>query len=452
MNWYFGGRAVSWSRLGLPLSGLLAVAMVGGSIDAALVPSPSLLETAALDPRAAAGMLAGVVAADPVPAAPDHTDHLRRGETLSGVLHGLGLAAEEAHLAAQAAKAFVDPRQLRVGSRYSAYFASTGELERFELALAGKGELALTRQAADWQPSFRQFERQVRVHAVRGVVAGGFELSMVEAGGPAELAYALAEVLQWDLDFTRDLRHGDEFSALYEEVWLEGERHGLGRVLAASYAQRDRRLEVFRFGEGFYDAQGRPLEKMFLRSPLPYSRITSRFSRKRFHPVLQTFRPHYGVDYGAPVGTPVRATATGTVTFAGWDNGGGKTVKIRHPNDYLTGYLHLSRFAAGIRPGARVQQGEVIGFVGATGLASGPHLDYRVQHRGAWIDPLSLKSVPGEPLSRLELAQFQAAREAMRASLETGAAYVDPVAPGPPVGERLAAATAVAESPRAARK
>ena len=135
------------------------------------------------------------------------------------------------------------------------------------------------------------------------------------------------------------------------------------------------------------------MRKMFLRSPLRYSRITSSFSQHRFHPVLNAFRPHYGVDYGAPVGTPVQVTANGTVLSAGWDRGGGNVVKVQHPGGYVTAYLHLSRFAAGIRPGARVRQGDIIAFTGATGLASGPHLDYRVKHHDQWIDPLSLKGV-----------------------------------------------------------
>jgi murein DD-endopeptidase MepM/ murein hydrolase activator NlpD len=232
---------------------------------------------------------------------------------------------------------------------------------------------------------------------------------------------------------------------LFEEVWLDGAYHGLGRVLALSYAHEEGRgWEAYRFGEGesFYDAEGRPLQKMFLRSPLPYSRITSRFSNRRFHPVLKVFRPHHGVDYGAPVGTPVRTTASGTVTFVGWDGGGGKTVKVRHPNDYLTAYLHLSRYAD-VRVGTRVRQGDVVGYVGSTGLATAAHLDYRVQHRGRWLDPLSLASVPAEPLTAARLADYRVTQAAMRNSLETGAPYPAPMVGGDPV--RVAAAAAPAD-------
>ena len=150
---------------------------------------------------------------------------------------------------------------------------------------------------------------------------------------------------------------------------------------------------------------------------------------RRFHPVLKVARPHYGVDYGAPVGTPVRVTASGTVEFAGWDGGGGRTVKVRHANGYLTGYLHLSRFAEGIRRGVRVRQGDRIGYVGATGLASGPHLDYRVQHNGRWIDPLSIRSVPAEPIGDVARADFLRQRDAMRQALATGVPWTPPAGP-----------------------
>lgn len=451
-SWLDGGRTNAWTKLGLPLGGLLAFAVLGGSAWDDSLFAPTALETAALDPRSMAPAFAAATA--PAPAAvetPDRENVLRRGQTLGAVLAELGLGPEQAHAAALATARYVDPRQLRPGARYAAYFDAGGELDRLRLTLEGKGELALERGDGDWLPSWRSFTRELRPRAIEGVLQGALENSIERAGADGELAYALADVLQWDLDFSRDLRHGDRFEVLFEEVWLEGRRHGLGNVLAATYEQPGRRLEVYRFGAGYYDADGRPLEKMFLRSPMAYSRITSRFSHRRLHPVLGAFRPHYGVDYGAPTGTPVRATAAGTVAFAGWEGGGGKTVKVRHPNDYLTGYLHLSKFAAGVRPGARVRQGEVIGYVGSTGLATGPHLDYRVQRRGQWIDPLSLKSVPAEPLSRLQVGEFHRVRDAMRASLETGAPFALP-APNAAPPTRLAAVSSPAAAGSPARK
>lgn len=455
MGWRGVERPPYWTRLSVPLGGLLAVTALALFLDQdeALL-GPTALETAALSPqRAIAELASDPRADDEASRVPDRNDRLRSGQTLGGVFASLGLDGTAAHDAARAAARYVDLRQLRPGAEYSAYFAGDA-LERFELEIEGKGVLTLRNDAGLWQSDFRACQRETRVRSVRGTLEGALEASIVRAGGVGELAYAMADALQWDLDFTRDLRNGDRFSALFEEIWLDGEYHGVGDVLALTYDRGGKELQVFRFGDrgGFYDAEGRPLIKMFLRSPLPYSRVTSRFSNRRFHPVLKTFRPHYGVDYGAPVGTPVRVTASGTVISAGWDGGGGKTVKVRHPNGYTTAYLHLSKFAAGLHAGDRVAQGEIIGYVGATGLASGPHLDYRVQQNGRWIDPLSIRSVPGEPLSNLELAEFRAVRDEMLASLTTGAPFA-PRETQPALGaDRLAARPAPSLSPVVARR
>lgn len=354
---------------------------------------------------------------------PDRVRTLRSGDTLGKALRDLGFASAEAERAAAAAGRYVNPRQLQPGMRVAAYLEGAAP-GRFELAVAGQGELSVERGGEDWLPSWRPYRRELRTRAVHGRLAGSLEGSVAAAGADPELTYAMADVLQWDLDFNRDLQPGDRFDVLFEEIYLEGRYFGVERVLALSYTQANRKLEVYRYGSAgaYYDAEGRPSEKMFLRAPLPYSRVTSKFSAHRFHPVLKVSRPHYGVDYGAPVGTPVRVTAAGTVLSAGWDGGGGKAVKVRHPNGYLTGYLHLSRFAAGIRPGARVRQGELIGYVGQTGLATGPHLDYRVQRDGTWFDPQSLKSVPAPPLDSGQLAAFVELRDLLRPVLAGTAA------------------------------
>lgn len=344
---------------------------------------------------------------------------LRRGENLIVALRRLGLAPGEAYAAAQVAAGLVDVRRLRAGDLHTAYYDGEERLTDFSLLLSGEGRLSLSRGDDGWQGLWQGFDRQTRRRSIVGVLDGSLEGSIEQAGGDPSLAYVMAEVLQWDLDFNRDLRLGDRFFVLYEEDWRGGTFYRVTEVLALIYENRGRPLEAYRFGEaGHYDAQGRPLQKQFLRSPLPYSRVTSRFSHRRYHPVLKTYRPHYGVDFGAPRGTRVRVTARGVVTFAGWDRGGGNTVKVRHPNGFLTAYLHLSRFARGLGKGVTVEQGQVIGYVGATGLATGSHLDYRVRHRGRWIDPLSLDNQRLEPIPANRMKDFLKRRDALRGQMK----------------------------------
>jgi murein DD-endopeptidase MepM/ murein hydrolase activator NlpD len=416
---------VPW--LGLPLSGLLAV------VAAAQTYWNDAPEMAPADAEAWLGAPPGTAEAQGTlrPRAADREDRLHPGETLGGIFLDLGLSPDQAHQAAIASARFLDLRQLRAGTPWEAFLTPTGALDRFALTVPDKGVLALVHGLGGWEPVWQEFRRQTRTRAIQGELSGSLEASVARAGALPELAYAMADVLQWDLDFTRDLRHGDQFRVLFEESWIEGYEPRPTRVLAVEYGQPGKpHLEAFWFGAGsgagYFDRDGRPLQKAFLRSPLLFSRVTSRFSSSRFHPILGVFRPHYGVDYGAPVGTPVRSTASGTVISAGWAGGGGRTIKIQHPNGYLTAYLHLSKFAAGIASGARVRQGQVIGYVGATGLASGPHLDYRVQVRGRWVDPLSIRSVPAEPISKLRLNEFAAVRDAMRSTLLSGRDYVPP--------------------------
>jgi murein DD-endopeptidase MepM/ murein hydrolase activator NlpD len=343
---------------------------------------------------------------------------LRRGATFSDALTELGLESGDAHLAATAAIRYVDPRSLQPGDRFFSFSGGGGAPASIQVSLGGRGELRLVRGAAGWEPVWRASERSVKVRTLTAVLAGSLDASIRAVGGSPMLAYRMSDVLQWDLDFNRDLQPGDRFSVLYEDAYLDGVSVGPGKVLALNYATGGRVVQAYKFGgDNYYDENGRPLQKMFLKSPLPYSRITSSFSTQRFHPILKRVIPHWGIDLGAPVGTPVRATASGTVLSAAWDGGGGKAIRIRHANGYVTGYLHLSGYATGVHAGARVAQGDVIGYVGQTGLATGPHLDYRVQKNGEWMNPLSLKGIEAPLIAEAALVEFYAAREALRVQL-----------------------------------
>ncbi len=343
---------------------------------------------------------------------------LRRGETLGGRLQGLGLEPKEARQASGAVGGHVDLRRLRAGDPATAFYDSSNRLAAFELTVRQEGKVRASLHPQGWRADWRAFQKAMRRRFAEGELIETLEGALRQAETPVAVAYQMADVLQWDLDFNRDLQRGDRFRVIYEEQLVDGRPQGLGKIRALVYSTRGRTIEAYHFDDqGYYDAEGQPLRKMFLRSPLKYSRVTSSFSNRRFHPILKTYRPHYGVDFGAPTGTPVRVTASGVVVSAAWDKGGGRVVKVRHANGYLTAYLHLSGYAKGVRSGARVEQGEVVGYVGSTGLATAPHLDYRVQAKGRWINPMSLTPEPAPPIAEERMAEFLARRDAIRIEL-----------------------------------
>jgi murein DD-endopeptidase MepM/ murein hydrolase activator NlpD len=348
---------------------------------------------------------------------------LGRGETLARLLTRLGVSPAEARSATNAAADELDLRLLRAGSPCRAYYGQDSALASIDLQIPLKGRLQVSRDdGGGWQANWQEFTHGSEVRALRGVLEGSLEASLRAAGGPAALAARMAEALRWDLDFGKDLRRGDHFAVLYEENQLDGAYSGIGGIIAVSYENRGRSFEAYRYGDqdSYYDREGRPLKAQFLRSPLRYSHVTSSFSESRFHPVLHDYRPHHGVDYSAPVGTPVLVTADGVVTFAGWDGGGGNVVKVRHPGNYESAYLHLSRFASGVRAGTRIRQGAVIAYTGATGLATGPHLDYRVKYHEQWVDPLALRTARNDPIAPSELAAFRAWQREISEGLTRG--------------------------------
>jgi murein DD-endopeptidase MepM/ murein hydrolase activator NlpD len=253
-------------------------------------------------------------------------------------------------------------------------------------------------------------------------LVGAFEA----AGENVLLALQLAEIFGGEVDFNSDLQPGDRLAVLFERQVRDGEFLAYGDIKAAVLENDGRKLTAFRYpgGDGkpaWFDEQGRSLKRQFLQSPLPFEpRVTSQFSYRRLHPVHGTTRAHLGVDYGAPTGTRVQAVAAGVVEAAGWSGEAGRMIRLRHAGGYETVYLHLSAIAPGIRPGARVSQGDLIGRVGSTGTATGPHLDYRIIRNGTYVNPLTeLKRMPkGVPLAPDALAVFQETRAALAAELE----------------------------------
>jgi murein DD-endopeptidase MepM/ murein hydrolase activator NlpD len=254
---------------------------------------------------------------------------------------------------------------------------------------------------------------------------------MDAAGERAELALALADVFAGEIDFNNELQPSDRFALAFERWNREGRRSTYGVITAAEFENDGRVLRAIRFTPpggkpGYYDEQGRSVRRFFLRSPLKFEpRVTSRFSGSRFHPVLRTRRAHRGVDYGAPTGAPVIAVASGTVVSTTSDATNGRMIRLRHPGGYESYYLHLSAFAPGLARGQRVDQGQTIGRVGSTGLATGPHLHYGLQRNGVWVDPLRehRNMPPGDPIPPDAMPAFELARTHALAQLSgTGAA------------------------------
>ena len=245
----------------------------------------------------------------------------------------------------------------------------------------------------------------------------------MKAGGlHPSLVNELSDIFAWTIDFF-GLQKGDSFKVIYEELFIEGKSLGTGKIYGAQFNKTGSSITAIPFmqdgKETYFDIEGKSLRKAFLKAPLQFSRISSRFSSSRMHPILRIRRPHFGVDYAAPVGTPVHAIGDGRVISATNEDGSGKMVKIQHNSVYATAYLHMSRFGDGISPGVFVSEGEVIGYVGTSGLSTGPHLDFRFYQNGSPVDPLKVDAPAVEPVSELNMAKFEKARAVVLSLLGT---------------------------------
>ena len=348
-----------------------------------------------------------------------------RRSTLAGLLDTHELDGPAARDAIAAAGTVFDPRRFRAGNEYKVVVANDGSLRRLEYHVDEDQFLQVRRAAADetYHAALVPYDKQ-RVEAVARGFINHEHTSLVSAlnggGENVMLAIKMAAVLAGEIDFNTELRRGDRFDVLFEKQYREDEFSGYGDVVAVQFINEGRPVRAYRFtvpGDSeplYYDHEGRSLKRQFLRSPFNFEpRVTSRFSQRRLHPVLGVHRPHLGVDYGAPTGTPVIAVSTGTVVSAGRSGGSGNMVRLRHNNGYETYYLHLSAFAPGIRKGARVTQGQMIGRVGATGLATGPHLDYRMRKNDTFVNPLleHRRLPPGDPVPEQHLEAFERVRD-----------------------------------------
>jgi murein DD-endopeptidase MepM/ murein hydrolase activator NlpD len=345
-----------------------------------------------------------------------------RRATLASLLDGT-LSRAGVQRLVEAARPVHDLARLSIGHPFGLALGPDGLIWAFTYGIDELRTLRVSRRGQALEAEVVSHEYEMRVASVAGVIESSLFTAVAAAGEDDQLALDLADIFAWEVDFNTDLRKGDGFRVAVEKLSLEGRFRRYGRLLAAELTRGNRVLRAVRFegarGVGYYAPDGTSLRKAFLRSPLKFSRITSRFSLARFHPVLHETLPHLGVDYAAPTGTPVVATADGVVTRAGWDGGYGQAVRLRHANGFTTLYGHLLRID--VRPGQRVGQGTRIGAVGMTGLATGPHLDYRMTRNGVFVDPLRIFSPPAEPIPTDERVAFAATSDRHMALLESAA-------------------------------
>jgi murein DD-endopeptidase MepM/ murein hydrolase activator NlpD len=365
-----------------------------------------------------------------------------RSATLDRLLLDHGVESDVAVRVVESVRSVFDPRRLRSQQQFLLERTLNGALRLFEYEIDGDSVLRVSpsEPASDTlKAEVVPIPKTIEYATVAGVIdrsSPSLFAAMNAAGERDELALRLAHLLSGAIDFNSQVQLGDQFAANYEEVHREGRPTGYGEITSAEYRQSDGRVVraiLFTPPGGqpqWYDEEGRSTRRFFLASPLQFNpRITSRFNPRRRHPVLNTIRAHRGVDYGAPTGAPVVAVADGTVVSVTTDRTNGRMVRLRHASGYQTYYLHLSRFGSGLRAGGRVSQGQVIGYVGSSGLATGPHLHYGLTKNGVFVDPLAehRRMPPGEPIPASAMAEFRAVRDAELTKL--AAAHVTPQPP-----------------------
>ncbi|MEX2204801.1 MAG: peptidoglycan DD-metalloendopeptidase family protein [Myxococcota bacterium] len=340
----------------------------------------------------------------------------KRG-TLAGALRGAGVDPVLVDQVARGLRPVFDFRRARSGDFYALIRDDSGALLSFEYQ-RGRGEI----YRLDRDPNGGLVAKKElapldrRVLQLGGVVKGSLFTSLTELGERPELVHAFTDIFLWDFDFSTQTHPGDEFRLVFEKYFDKDGFVRYGRVLAAEYRSSKKNFVAVWFedeqGHGdYFTPDGNSVRRAFLKAPVKFSRISSRYTKSRLHPILRTRRPHEGIDYAAPIGTPVWSIANGKVIYAGWSGGFGRLIKVKHTNGYISYYGHLSRYAKGLRVGQSVSQKQLIGYVGKTGLATGPHLDFRIQKNGRFFDPLTVKLDMGEPIAARARSRFNQVME-----------------------------------------
>lgn len=354
------------------------------------------------------------------------SDAVQPGETLGKILSRYGVTAATIDRLDKRAADIFPLRNIRAGHNYTVFIHedSLNESHVDYLAYERSVSQYVVFGFHDDSVSVSTGEKQFTVRRTKksAVIDTSLWGAVMRENLPYALAAELEEIYQWTVDFF-GIQKGDRFTVIYDERFVDDSTSiGIGRIWGAEFIHGDKTYYAIPFKQNgrisYWEGDGASLRKQLLKAPLKYTRISSKFSNARLHPVYKVYRPHHGVDYAAPKGTPVHAVADGTVIFKGWGGGGGNTLKIKHPGNLVTGYLHLSGYAKGIQQGTHVSQGQLIGYVGSTGTSTGPHLDYRIWKNGTPIDPLKVPQEPAEPISGENRAAFEYVRDRIIAELD----------------------------------
>jgi len=363
---------------------------------------------------------------DNVEKAPPLVEHkltIKRGQSLYDILKTNEFTPQEIYQLKEDVKPVYDIEKIKAGNEMRLYYEQEGPLKRLEYDIDQEKYLKIQKGSHSFKAEMVTFPIKTKIKAMWGRINSNLIQAVNDAGEKDSLAIAIADIFAWDIDFYADIREKDSFKLIFEKKFLDGKFIGYGKILAAQFTNQGKTFQAFRFTYpdthkwDYFDPEGKSLRKEFLKSPLNGARITSRFSHNRLHPVWKVYRPHHGVDYGAPPGTPVQATADGTVIFVGRNGAAGRMIKIRHKNYYESMYLHLRSYARGMRKGVKVKSGQTIGFVGSSGTCTGPHLDYRIKYHGQYINPLAHKFKPVAPLREKFRREYKSVVESYQLAL-----------------------------------
>ena len=347
---------------------------------------------------------------------------IKPGDTLSEIFDRVGLSQQELHRVMQQKEARRTLRGIRPGKQLGFVLEEDGRLQTLSYAIDPTLTLEINRNGDDFQATTVEHPLEPRIRFASGVIDSSLFLAAQKAGLSDKTTMEMADIFGWDVDFALDIRSGDHFTVLYEDLYRDGEKIRSGNILGAEFTNRGNTYVAIRYTNpegrsGYYSPDGMHMRKAFRRTPVEFSRISSRFG-KRFHPILNRMRAHKGVDYAAPTGTPIRATADGKVVHKGSKGGYGKTVILKHGKRYSTLYAHMSRYGKALRPGKMVKQGQIIGYVGQSGRATGPHLHYEFRVDGVHRNPLTVSLPKALPIENRYRQDFAAVAKKTLAQIE----------------------------------